>query len=67
MGRVGIAYTNNLFYVKGGCAGVNNRLSVTDALPPVLGSGSQTQWHNSWTVGAGWEYGVIQNWIVGLE
>ena len=32
-----------------------------------LGSGSQTQWHNGWTVGAGWEYGITQNWIVGLE
>ena len=32
-----------------------------------LGSGSQTQWHNGWTVGAGWEYGITANWIVGLE
>ena len=31
------------------------------------GSGSATQWHNGYTVGAGWEYGVTQNWIVGLE
>ena len=28
-GRAGIAYSNNLFYVKGGYAGVNNRLSVS--------------------------------------
>lgn len=66
-GRAGIAVNNNLFYAKGGYAGVNNRLSVTDVLPPVVGSGSQTQWHNGWTVGAGWEYGITQNWIVGLE
>ena len=66
-GRAGVAVRNNLFYVKGGYAGVNNRLSVTDVLPPVTGSGSQTQWHNGWTVGAGWEYGITQNWIVGLE
>jgi outer membrane immunogenic protein len=66
-GRVGYAVTNNLFYVKGGYAGVNDRLSVTDVLPPATGSGSQTQWHNGWTVGAGWEYGITQNWIVGLE
>lgn len=66
-GRLGVAYLNNLFYVKGGYAGVNNRLSVVDVLPPVLGSGSQTQWHNGYTVGAGWEYGITQNWIVGLE
>ena len=52
--------------MKGGYAGVNNRLSVTDVVP-MTGSGSQTQWHNGWTVGAGWEYGITQNWIVGLE
>jgi outer membrane immunogenic protein len=66
-GRAGYAVTNNLFYVKGGYAGVNNRLSVVDALPPVTGSGSQTQWHNGWTIGAGWEYGITQSWILGLE
>ena len=66
-GRVGVAMNNNLFYVKGGYAGVNNRLAVSDAVPPVVGSGSETQWHNGWTVGAGWEYGITQNWIVGLE
>jgi outer membrane immunogenic protein len=65
-GRLGCAVTNNLFYVKGGYAGVNNRLSVVDAVP-VTGSGSQTRWHDGYTVGAGWEYGVTQNWIVGLE
>ena len=36
-----------------GCAGVRLRLGY--------------QWHNGWTVGAGWEYGITQNWIVGLE
>ncbi|UPK00441.1 outer membrane beta-barrel protein [Bradyrhizobium sp. 170] len=65
-GRAGIAVNNNLFYVKGGYAGVNNRLSVVDAVP-VTGSGSQTHWHHGWTVGAGWEYGITANWIVGLE
>ena len=65
-GRLGYAVSNHLFYVKGGYAGVNNRLSVVDAVP-VTGSGSQTRWHDGYTVGAGWEYGVTQNWIVGLE
>jgi outer membrane immunogenic protein len=67
-GRVGYAVANNLFYAKGGYAGVNNRLSVVDVVPNLFtGSGSQTQWHNGWTVGAGWEYGITQNWTVGLE
>jgi outer membrane immunogenic protein len=66
-GRTGVAVNNNLFYVKGGYAGISNRLAISDVLPPVLGSGSDTQWHNGWTVGAGWEYGITRNWIVGLE
>jgi len=66
-GRFGYAVTNNLFYVKGGYAGVNNKLSVVDVVGVATGSGAQNQWHNGWTVGAGWEYGITQNWIVGLE
>jgi outer membrane immunogenic protein len=66
-GRIGIAANNNLFYAKGGYAGVYNRLAVSDVVPPAVGAGSASQWHNGWTLGAGWEYGVTQNWIVGLE
>ncbi len=66
VGRAGIAFNNNLFYVRGGYAGVNNRLSVSDTVP-VTGSGASTQWHNGWTIGAGWEYGFTPNWIFGLE
>jgi outer membrane immunogenic protein len=67
VGRAGVAFNNNLLYVKGGWAGVNNRLSVSDVVPANVGSGSQTQWHNGWTVGAGWEYGLTPNWIIGIE
>jgi outer membrane immunogenic protein len=66
-GRVGIAANNNLFYAKGGYAGANSHLAVSDIVPPLVGSGSDTRWHNGWTVGAGWEYGITQNWIAGLE
>jgi outer membrane immunogenic protein len=66
VGRAGFAVQNNLFYFKGGYAGVNNRLNVTDTVG-VTGAGGQTHWANGWTVGAGWEYGVTRNWIVGLE
>lgn len=65
--RAGFAVNNNLFYAKGGYAGVNSHLAVSDVLPPAAGSGSDDQWHNGWTVGAGWEYGITQNWIFGLE
>jgi outer membrane immunogenic protein len=66
-GRFGVTANNNLFYFKAGYAGINDRMSVSDVLPPAFGSGSDTQWHNGWTVGAGWEYGITQNWIAGLE
>lgn len=66
VGRAGFAVNNNLFYAKGGYAGANNRLSVSDTVP-VTGSGGQTHWANGWTVGAGWEYGITPNWIVGVE
>ena len=67
VGRAGFAVQNNLFYIKGGYAGVNNRLNVSDTVAPATGSGGQTHWANGWTVGAGWEYGITRNWIVGLE
>ncbi|TPQ41224.1 porin family protein [Bradyrhizobium guangdongense] len=68
VGRAGVAVNNNLFYAKGGYAGANNRLSVVDNVAnPSTGSGGQTHWANGWTVGAGWEYGITPNWIVGLE
>jgi outer membrane immunogenic protein len=67
VGRAGVAWNNSLFYVKGGYAGVNNRLSVSDTVGPNVGSGSQTSWHNGWTAGVGWEYGITQNWIAGVE
>jgi outer membrane immunogenic protein len=66
-GRLGVAFTNHLLYVKGGYAGVDNRLSVVDVVPAIVGSGAASQWHHGWTVGAGWEYGITPNWIIGLE
>jgi outer membrane immunogenic protein len=67
VGRAGFAVQNNLFYIKGGYAGVNNRLSVVDNAGLNTGSGGQTHWANGWTLGAGWEYGITRNWIVGIE
>ncbi|PAY06493.1 acetylglucosamine transferase [Bradyrhizobium sp. UFLA03-84] len=67
VGRAGYAIQNNLLYFKGGYAGVNNRLSVVDNVPPATGSGSQTHWASGWTVGAGWEYGITRNWTIGVE
>jgi outer membrane immunogenic protein len=67
VGRAGIASNNWLFYVKGGWAGANAKLSVIDNVGPVGGAASVSQWHNGWTVGGGVEYGLTPNWIIGIE
>ena len=68
-GRIGYAANNWLFYAKGGYAGADRRTSVSDTgiVSLGIGSGSASAWHDGWTVGAGVEYGLTQNWIIGLE
>jgi outer membrane immunogenic protein len=66
-GRIGYAINNWLPYIKGGYAGADVKFSVSDTLGPNQGSGSQTNWHNGWTLGGGLEYGLTPNWIVGIE
>lgn len=66
VGRVGYAWDNWLVYGKGGYAGANVNFGVSDTVG-VAGSGSETNWHNGWTLGAGVEYGFTRNWILGLE
>ena len=65
-GRIGYAFNNWLPYIKGGYAGANVQFSVSDVVAPA-GSGSQTNWHNGWTLGGGLEYGLTPNWILGVE
>jgi outer membrane immunogenic protein len=65
-GRVGYAWTNWLFYAKGGYAGGQVKFSVAEIVSPA-GSGSSSRWHNGWTVGGGVEYAVTPNWIIGVE
>jgi outer membrane immunogenic protein len=67
--RIGYASNNWLFYGKGGYAGGMRSASVSDTgvLSPGVGSGSQSIWHNGWTLGTGVEYGLTRNWILGLE
>ena len=68
-GRIGYAANNWLFYGKGGYAGAKRTTSVADTgiASPGIGSGSASAWHDGWTVGTGVEYGLTQNWIIGLE
>ncbi|HWK94853.1 MAG TPA: outer membrane protein [Pseudolabrys sp.] len=67
VGRIGYAFNNWLPYIKGGYAGASNKLSVSDTAGMNQGAGSESKWHNGWTIGGGLEYGLTQNWIIGLE
>jgi outer membrane immunogenic protein len=71
-GRLGYAWDRTLLYAKGGYAGASIRTSVADSTCPLgpptsCGSGSDTSWRSGFTVGAGLEYAVANNWIVGVE
>ena len=66
-GRLGYAWNNWLFYGKAGYAGGQVKFSVSDAVGPATGSGSDSHWQNGWTVGGGVEYALTANWIAGVE
>jgi outer membrane immunogenic protein len=63
-GRVGAAFDRLLVYGKGGVAFAQDQSGLTD-----LGSNSAstTLTRTGWTVGAGLEYGITQNWSAKIE
>jgi outer membrane immunogenic protein len=65
-GQVGYAFNNLLGYVKGGAAVVDDKYNtfVTATGAPVDSTNS-ARWGA--TVGAGVEYGLAQNWSLGVE
>jgi len=68
-GRLGYAaWTNTLLYVTGGWAYGKSNAAITGfgaiGGPFVTGSSNT---HNGWTVGAGVDYMITANWIVGAE
>ena len=65
-GQIGYAWNASLFYVKGGAAVTDNRLSIlATASGTELAAQSATRWGG--TVGVGWEYGFAPNWSAGIE
>jgi len=67
-GQVGFAWDRWLPYVKGGWAGATTSLDLVSkppVTPPVTAFNSQT--NSGWTVGAGVDYAVWQNLILGVE
>ena len=65
--RTGWAFNNWLIYVKSGFAFSGWQVSVSDVVPGNVGSGSDRQTHFGLTSGAGLEWGLTQNWIIGVE
>jgi len=68
-GQVGYAFDNVLLYVKGGAAITNNSWTYSASAPGFgsfsTNSGDVTRWGG--VVGAGLEYGLTQNWSVGVN
>jgi outer membrane immunogenic protein len=65
-GQIGYAWNASLFYVKGGAAVTDNRLSIlATASGTELAAQSATRWGAA--VGVGWEYGFAPNWSAGIE
>jgi len=58
-GRLGVAYNAALFYVKGGYAWANNKITVLGV--------SDTHLHSGWTVGGGFEYMFVPSWSAKVE
>jgi len=62
-GRVGYAADRALFYVTGGAAVVSNETSIP--LTGISIGGDGARW--GWTVGAGLDYAITNNWFTGIE
>ena len=62
-GRLGYAADRALFYVTGGAAFISNETSIPFTGISIGGDG--TRW--GWTVGAGLDYAITNNWFTGIE
>jgi outer membrane immunogenic protein len=62
--KLGLAVDRHLLYAKGGAARSHIKI-VADASPLAVFSGDRTR--TGWTIGAGWEYALAPNWILGVE
>jgi outer membrane immunogenic protein len=71
-GRLGFAYNNWMFYGTGGLAYGEVRGTLAFNAPgtipvPLLITGSTSGMHEGWAGGAGINYGLTPNWIIGAE
>jgi outer membrane immunogenic protein len=68
--KLGVAQNNWLVYGTGGLAYGHVNTSGTFSfitVPPVTFTGSNSTTKVGWAIGAGLDYGVTRNWIVGVE
>src|SRR5262245_36070745 len=65
-GRIGYAFDQALFYVKGGAAFTHSDYFKTAPFPSVLDEGGGGR-RDGWTAGIGMEYALWNNWAVRLE
>ena len=66
--KLGYAQNNWLLYATGGLAYGRVETSGSFVIPTLLNmTGSNSATNFGWTVGAGLNYGLTQNWIVGVE
>jgi outer membrane immunogenic protein len=65
--RVGYAWGNQLFYLKGGGAGADTHYEYRPIFfgDVTLSQVDVTRW--GWTIGVGWEYGLTPNWSAKVE
>jgi outer membrane immunogenic protein len=63
-GRAGFAFDNVLVYGKGGWAWASNKVEATVV---GVGTASDTQFHNGWTIGGGLEFGFAPGWSAKAE
>ena len=63
VGKLGVAMDRTLFYVKGGVAFAN--LNKNEFIP--LAGGTWSSSRTGWTLGAGVDYALTNNWILGLD
>ncbi len=63
--RLGYSLGNVLPYIKAGYGGANLKSTMIDG--GTASSLVHSQWRNGWALGAGVDYALTANWIVGVE
>jgi outer membrane immunogenic protein len=66
-GRIGYAFDRAMFYTTGGLAWANNEIGGSVAVPGFFAGASSSNTHVGWTLGAGLEWALANNWTAKIE